>query len=107
MKKNRLYEKLGLAVFLLLGSIFYMWMVYFYITASFTIWNLEPLKMIVTSKSGLTGLIYIFTNNLMINIFGSFAYKVSSVLLFIGGTILLAGSAGLGFALSKDLFKKK
>ena len=43
----------------------------------------------------------------MINIFGSFAYKVSSVLLFIGGTILLAGSAGLGFALSKDLFKKK
>ena len=106
-KKNSLFEKICITILILLGGIFYMWMVYFYITASFTIWNLEPLKMIVTSKSGLTGLIYIFTNNLMINIFGSFAYKVSSVLLFIGGTILLAGSAGLGFALSKDLFKKK
>jgi hypothetical protein len=62
--------------------------------------------MIVATNSGLTGLAYTLMNNLMINLFGSFAYKISAILLIAGGTCMLVGILTMGYYLTKSLFKK-
>ena len=73
-KKNSLFEKIWITILILLGGIFFLHLIYSYITGGVFIWNLEPSKMIVTTNSSLTGLAYTLMNNLMINLFGSFAY---------------------------------
>jgi hypothetical protein len=105
-KKNSLFEKIWITILILLGVIFFLYLIYSYITGGVSIWNLEPSKMIVATNSGLTGLAYTLMNNLMINLFGSFAYKISAILLIAGGTCMLVGILTMGYYLTKSLFKK-
>ena len=90
-KKNSLFEKICITILILLSGIFFLYFIYFFITGGLSIWNIEPSKMILSTNSGLTGLAYTSVNNLMINLFGSFAYKISGILLIMVGMVLLVG----------------
>ena len=110
-KKNSLFEKICITILILLSGIFFLYFIYFFITGGLSIWNVEPSKMILSTNSGLTGLAYTSVNNLMINLFGSFAYKISGILLIMVGMVLLVGVLTtilmIVYYSTKFLFKNK
>ncbi|MDA0870973.1 MAG: hypothetical protein O3B39_04760 [Proteobacteria bacterium] len=63
------------------------------ITGSIQIWDKVPNK-IVFENYGLSGTILVIINNIMVYIFGSLAYKISAVILF------LLGIASLGILIA-------
>ena len=106
-KKNSFSEKIGILIFVLIGGIFYLFFIHFFITSGFSIWGIDPSIMNLNTKSGLTGLAYTFINNLMVSLFGSFAYKISAIVLIVAGVTIFVGALPIGYYLLRETFKKK
>tara|TARA_Y100000590_G_scaffold135671_1_gene155295 strand:- start:65 stop:676 length:612 start_codon:yes stop_codon:yes gene_type:complete len=106
-KENGVYDKLVTAILILIGVSLFVWLSYGYITISFTIWDKTPAKIIFGTYGGLAGSAATFANNIMFYIFGSFAYKVSSIILFSMGAFLSWFLITMGLSFVKSIFKKK
>lgn len=105
--KNSLYKKILTYILILLGGIFYLFIIYFFITSGFSIWGVDPSTMNLKTAGGLTGLVFTFMNNLMIYLFGSLAYKISAILLIAGGITIFVGIIPFGYYVIRDIFNKK
>jgi hypothetical protein len=88
-KEKGIYNKLVFAILIFIGLTFFAWISYMYITFSFIIWDKVPEKIIFGSYGSLAGNIVTFINNIMFYIFGSFAYKIASIILFLMGATFL------------------
>jgi hypothetical protein len=105
--KNSLYKKILTYILILLGGIFYLFIIYFFITSGFSIWGVDPSTMNLKTAGGLTGFVFTFMNNLMIYLFGSLAYKISAILLIAGGITIFVGIIPFGYYVIRDIFNKK
>ena len=92
-KKGGIYEKIVFSILILLGLSLFISLTYSAITGSIQIWDKVPNK-IVFENYGLSGTILVIINNIMVYIFGSLAYKISAVILF------LLGIASLGILIA-------
>jgi hypothetical protein len=105
-KKKGVYDKLVSAILILMGISLFVWLSYAYITISFIIWDKTPAKIIFGTYGGLGGSVATIANNIMFYIFGSFAYKVSSIILFSMGAFLSWFLIIMGSSYVKSIFKK-
>ena len=105
-KEEGVFERLILGIVILIGFSFFAWLTYLYITFSIAIWNVTP--AIINQTYGSFPLTVVtFLNNIMFYIFGSFAYKASSIILFSIGATAFWTIISIGPALVKLIFKKK
>ena len=93
-------------IFALIGFSFFAWLTFLYITFSIAIWNVTP-AIINQTYGSLPVTVVTFLNNIMFYIFGSFAYKVSSIILFSIGATAFWTIISIGPALVKLILKKK
>ena len=105
-KEEGVFERLILGIVILIGFSFFAWLTFLYITFSIAIWNVTP-AIINQSYGSFPLTVVTFLNNIMFYIFGSFAYKVSSIILFSIGATAFWTIISIGPALVKLLFEKK
>ena len=105
-KEEGVFERLILGIVILIGFSFFAWLTFLYITFSIAIWNVTP-AIINQTYGSLPVTVVTFLNNIMFYIFGSFAYKVSSIILFLIGASAFWTIISIGLPLVKLIFKKK
>ena len=105
-KEDGTYEKLIVIIFILAGLSLFIWLAYVYIIFSFAIWGRTPSYIIFGSVGGLAGNLGLALNNVLFYLFGSFAYKIGSIILFLSGAFLVYYIAFFIFAMSKKTVAK-
>jgi len=105
-KKKGVYNKLVFAILILIGVSLFVWLSYAYITFSFAIWDKTPAKIIFGTYGSLSGTAITFANNIMFYIFGSFAYKVSAIILFLMGITIFFLLISVVLVFAEPIYKK-
>ena len=95
-----------MAILVLMGISLFVWLSYAYITISFAIWDKTPAKIIFGTYGGLAGSAATFANNIMFYIFGSFAYKVSAIILFLMGITIFFLLISVVLVFAEPIYKK-
>ena len=105
-KEDGTYEKLIVIIFILAGLSLFIWLAYVYIIFSFAIWGRTPSYITFGSVGGLGGNLALALNNVLFYMFGSFAYKIGSIILFLSGAFLVYYITFFIFAMSKETVAK-